>query len=356
MEEAKKTIARFMTSGEQASIVKSASEQALNVEAVAGNVESGAAALLALGKVTEALFTPSLFGARQVVWLRHANFLYDSKSGRQTEVKAALGRLAERIQQGLPQGQMLVVTAVKVDRRCLFYKVCKEHGVVVELNVSSKPHEAIQEMEKWTAERSRQLGLHMPPEVAALFVERVGYDARQLASELEKLAVYVRAPATVRRSDVEAITAVSSEIPAWDLADAVGQRDLNRALAILGRLLFQGESAIGLAIGVQKRLEELILYREACDRRWFRGAGREMSGGWAALSERAEKMLAEGWERDPRQAHPYRQKLLAAQAQRFSAIALQKCRQEALAAHERLVSQRTSEPVVLETMLVKMLS
>jgi DNA polymerase-3 subunit delta len=336
-----------------------ADEQALAVEIVDASVETGDAAVAVVSQALEAVLTAGFFGGRKVVWLKDVSFLRDSPLSRQADVKAAVERLGSRIRAGLPSGHHLVITAPAVDGRTSFCKTCKEQGEAVEFKLSENNQSGRRELDAWLADVCGQRGLRMSPAVQGVFVERVGRDTRQLATELDKLALYLGRRNDVRAGDIEAISSSSSESLVWDLADAAGDRDLNRALIVFRRLLLQRESPIGLVIGLQRRMSELILYREAIDRGWLKAGkdGRRSSGGgWGRVPAAAERLLAEDMEKDPRQTHPYRSAILAGQAQRFSSNELQKCRRLTVAAQEALVSGTCDESIVLESLLVKMLA
>jgi DNA polymerase-3 subunit delta len=334
-------------------------EQTLGLEVVNAGVDSAGAALAAIGQVIEALLTASFLSTRKVVWFRGVTFLSESAVGRQADVKAKVNDLAAKMRAGLPPGHVLVVTAPAVDKRFAFYKLCKDKGEVFEFAVPENTKAGRREVEAWLGERVRELSLRMPGDVQAVFLDRVGNDSMRLLSEMEKLALLAGKDGAVGREHVDAITSASSESLAWDLADAAGHRDLSRSLQVLNRLLFQRESPIGLVIGLHKRIEDLILYREAIDRGWVR-VGRDYRGGsscaWGQIPARAEQFLGEDLEKDPRQAHPYRSAILAEQARNFSLKELRKCRRAIVEAHEALVSGSTVDSIVLEMMLVKMLA
>ena len=102
------------------------------------------------------------------------------------------------------------------------------------------------------------------------FLDRVGFDSRQIVNELEKLLSYTGGRKKITAADVKAITSSSRSALAWDLADAVGNQDLKEATAVLRQLLFQKEEPIGLMVLLEARVRELLLYRQALDAGWLR--------------------------------------------------------------------------------------
>ena len=160
-------------------------EQALGMETVDGAVDLVAEARTALETCLEAALTPGLFGGAKLVWFKDVRFLTDNQTGRSEVVKDAVGRLADAIKAGLPEGIILVISAAKVNKRYAFYKACKARG---ELQEHAMPDKAWQ-ADKIVAEKLKDLaadrGLKLSGNVAEAFLEKAGHDTRQIASELD---------------------------------------------------------------------------------------------------------------------------------------------------------------------------
>jgi DNA polymerase-3 subunit delta len=94
----------------------------------------------------------------------------------------------------------------------------------------------------------------------ALLAERVGEDARTLASELSKLVAFVGARQAIRAEDVEQVVVRVAEDKFFALGNAVESRDLPVTLAVLDRTLADGGSVHMvvslLASTVRRMLEE----------------------------------------------------------------------------------------------------
>ena len=330
-------------------------DQALGMETVDGAVDLVEEARLSVESCIGAVLTPGLFGGEKLVWFKDVRFLTDNPTGRSEVVKAAVGRLADAIKSGLPEGITLVVSAGKVNKRYAFYKAFKAQGDIQAYAMPDKAWQA----DKIAAEKLRDLaaerGVTLPGPVAEVFLEKAGHDTRQIASELEKLAAFIGTRKTATEDDVATIVSAAKQSLAWDLADAFGKRDLAGSLAILRQLMFQKESAIGLVMAVEGRIRDLMVYKEAVARGWLVSSGR---GGksWGALPAEVDAIFSAEFERDPRAGHPFRIGILAEQAGRFSRADLRKCQSSAIHAHEQLVSTRLPDSMTLELMLTNMLA
>jgi len=334
-------------------------ERVFRLELVDGAVDGAEAAVSALSRCMASLQSLGLFSEDKVVWLQDASFLADSRTGKAAAVQDGVARLAEMIKKGLPPGQVLVITATDVDKRRVFYKACKAAGALHEFSVPEKSYQA----DRAAAERLDQLlakaGLEMSARAKVAFLEKVGVDTRQLVNEVGKLAIFMGEGRRVDLDQVLAIVSSSRKAPGWDLADAFGQRELSRSLAILRQLVFQKENIIGLVMGLEGRIRELLVYREALDQGWLvskSGDAGRRSFAWGPVAPEVEQVFSDYMGRDPRKIHPFRVSVLAEQARKFTRKRLEACLQQVTEAHAQLVSSRVPSEMTLELLLIRMLA
>lgn len=329
-------------------------QQGFGLEVIDGRVDTADEGVAATEQCIGALRTAgSLWGGSQVIWLRDANFLADGAIKQMDALKASLRDLTETISEGLLPTQVLVITAEKVDKRSAFYKACSEKGEAREFSAPGKAYLAANQARKQLADAMGREGLKAGEEVLDAILERVGNDTRQIQNEVTKLALFAGERKTIRAEDVAAIVSATRDIPGWDLADAVGERDLPRALGILNQLMFQQESAIGIAGGLAARVQELLIFNAALEAGWLRVLGRTAE--WGPVPEDVGVLLSQGFKQDPRGMHPYRAALTAAKAAKFSPQTLYRWQELIQGAHRRLVSSSVPKRLVLELLLIRML-
>lgn len=329
-------------------------QQALGLEIVEGRVEVVDAAVAALRKCRAAVNTVGFFGASKTVWLREASFFYESIVGRSAAVKEESAKLADDIKRGLMAGQKLVISASKVDRRSAFYKACQAGATVREFAVPEKPHER----EKYAREVIRHLldeaGLRASAVAIEALLGKAGADSRQLHIEMEKLRTYLGARKEITEQDVRLMVSPARETAAWDLADAMGERDLAKALDVLRQLIFQGETAFRLIMGLQSRVRELIVFRTCLDQRWLRVSGENpwYRAEWLGAGE-AEPLFADLPDTlHPAKLNPFRAGRLGAQANRYQRAELVRAQQTLLDMHERMISAGAPHSLLLELGLI----
>ncbi len=123
-------------------------------------------------------------------------------------------------------------------------------------------------MASWIEDRARERGIPLAPGAAELLARKIGAFVRegdidrrrqgQLAvAELEKLAL-LRLEDPVRREDVDALVADAIPGSTWALLDAVGERRVRDAVALVERVLDTTPEPVVLAV-LHRRVRELLL-------------------------------------------------------------------------------------------------
>lgn len=97
----------------------------------------------------------------------------------------------------------------------------------------------------------------LDPDAARLLVELVGAEVGILASEVEKLAVYVGESGKVRREDVAKLVEAGRIETVWKVLDAATLGDSATAVGILNDLLASGEHPIRVLAGFSSSLLKL---------------------------------------------------------------------------------------------------
>ena len=117
-------------------------------------------------------------------------------------------------------------------------------------------------------ERARARNLELSGEASELFTLLTGGDTRQIDNELEKLDLYLGPDE--RRVDaalVRSLVPMSRAGVIFELGNAISRRDLDGALKLIGQLLYQGESAIGLLlVAIVPTVRNLLLVKDLQNR------------------------------------------------------------------------------------------
>src|SRR6202011_5633505 len=115
--------------------------------------------------------------------------------------------------------------------------------------------------------RATKQKLQFDDEALDLFVLLTGGDTRQIDSELEKIDIFLGKEKRVNVDLVRELVPLSRAGVIFELGNALAQRDLERALTLIRRLLDQGETAIGiLLVAVLPTIRHLLLAKDLMDR------------------------------------------------------------------------------------------
>ena len=335
-ETARKTVAKFVPAG----------EEALQLEIIEGTADKVEEVEAAVASCIEAVSTMGFFASGKTVWFRDVNFLTDAGAGRTEGAKKAIQRLVDVLQEGLPPDITLVVTANAVNRGRKFFKLFDKQGTTAIFNVPEKDHEQDQSAAGFIRDFCKQSGLKISSSQVQDIAARIGYDSRRLNVELEKLATYA-GDKTLTDNDISAIVCAGRETAAWDLADALAERNGNKALNIFRQLVFQKESPIGMLIMLENRFRDMLLLRACIDQRLC-------SVGRGSLSWNDNATVLEGLKKsDPRKLHPYRAFKLAESTKGFSIIELRQIMARLAQTHEKIVSSSLPQEWLIEMLIIR---
>lgn len=202
-------------------------------------------------RFVDAARTLPMMAPRRLVWVKNAEALFTGQGGN----SPALLRYIES-----PDATTCLVFTANdvVDRRGKLYKALDKHAVVWEARTPPE-RELVPWITAQTAERGR--GIH--PDAAHLLADAVGRDLAGLDAALERLCLFVEAPAPITLAHVEQAVPHTRSHSVWELADAVADRNLGAALAHAHELLGQGEPALKILGLIADRVRRLILGRAA---------------------------------------------------------------------------------------------
>jgi DNA polymerase-3 subunit delta len=197
--------------------------------------------------------TPSLMAPFQVIFVRNLKALYGR--GSKKEEFAAI----DTYFRSPNPGAMLLFVAdhlrIPTDLRKMDYQDKERYDRIretlgdwcgfVEL-ARVDENDAI----KWCLAAAETRGIRFDPDAARELVDALGADMMMVASELEKLCLFVagREP-RITLGDVETMVLAAKQRTLYELTDAIGQRDRTRALLLLHGLLNASDGGEDAAIG-----------------------------------------------------------------------------------------------------------
>jgi DNA polymerase III subunit delta len=325
------------------------SERTFGLEIIDGRCDNGDQVEQKVKTCMESVQMPG-FASSKLTWLQDANFL--TGGGRVSESAAAkesVAKLAEWLADGLQAGQNLVITTPKILKTSIIFKACQKIGEVIDFGSGLKSFEK----EKNAAERLetllKQAGLEMGDDARTEFLSRVGPETRLLVQELEKLGVYLSPNVIATVADIRAITSIGREAEPWDVLEAIGNRDAKALVLALHAVSGQKGIGIWLASMLEKSIRDLIVLREALDRKWV------FSSGWSTHLTPEATIMLNNLPVNPKVMPAWAVRKKVPHAQNYTMDELRAARFRILEMREKMVSTALPEMFLLESTLLRII-
>ena len=306
----------------------------------------------------EALQTIPFFGGGKLVWLKNANFLGDTRIGNSAAVLEALEELSAVLQAGFGADVIFLLSAPEVDKRRSFYRwLSKQAALQVfdRLDASrSGWEEGVSDLVRSLGEK---IGLRFEEEALDLFVLLTGGDTRTIKSELEKLDLFLgKKERQVNLETVRTTVPMSRSGVIFELGNALANRDLERALGLVRKLLDQGEKAIGILLAtIIPTMRNLLLMKDLMQRYRLPRPSAPYTFG-AVLN----RLPSEATEHLPRKKdgsiNAFTLGIAAMQAHRFETEQLLQGLEACLAANLQIVTTQLDHQLILNQVVIKLLA
>jgi len=330
-------------------------------EIIDASVSNSGDALNSISKLREALQTLPFFGSGKVVWLRDCNFLGDERAACAQAVTETLGEVAEELKNFKWQNVRLLISAGKVDKRKTFFKTLDKIGSVenfAALSADDKDWVERAEVAARTAIRERKK--EISEEALSELVSRIGPNARQLETEIEKLSLFAGDRNKIEFADIAAICSLNKTARAFALGDALGDRDLPRLLKRLDEELWETKfdsqkSEIGLLYGLISKVRAMLLLKEMLREGWIKPTN-DYNGFKSQLERVPKDKLPEDRKFNPLALNPYVLYKALPQVKKYTSAELVRAMDVLLCCNQRLVSSQLDEALVLQQALVNIVT
>jgi len=167
--------------------------------------------------VVNACMRYPMFGDKQVVILKEAQQMKE------------LDKLEAYIEKPLTSTIFVVAhKEKKVDGRSKLAKLLKEKGEVL---TTKKMYD--NELPAWTQEFIENKGYQPTQKAIHLLVDHIGNDLSRIANEIDKVILNLGKRTTITEDDIEAFVGISKEYNVFELQNAVGKKNLLKALQIV---------------------------------------------------------------------------------------------------------------------------
>ena len=212
----------------------------------------------AIFEVLDRAQTPSLMAPFQVLFVRNLRLLYGRGSR-----KAEFAAIDAYFRSSNPQAVLLFVAdhlRIPTDLRRMDYQDKERYDRIRETlgdwcGMVELARVAESDAVRWVTQEAESRGIRFDPDAARELVDALGADMMLVASELEKLCLYVGGSGSIEGKnritlgDVETMVLAAKQRTLYELTDAISQRDRTRALLLLHGLLNASDGGEDAAIG-----------------------------------------------------------------------------------------------------------
>jgi DNA polymerase-3 subunit delta len=228
---------------------KLAPEDAMNLETIDGRADTVDDAARSIAQVREAILTLPFFGGGKLVWWKTVNFFDESGVGRHESVKEALETLLPDLDRVDGTSVTLVISALGIHRGRAFGKAILKKAQAKVCDLPNLRNTSEDEIIFQIEQRMKAAGLRPGEGAAERFFQATGIDTAMWTAEIEKLACFAgEGTAELSRDDISRLIGTTREAVIWDFCHAVLGGEAKLALELLGALLAQEESEVGIIV------------------------------------------------------------------------------------------------------------
>lgn len=201
-------------------------------------------------EIAAAAQTLPMFAERRVVLVKRSGEL----------AAGALEVLAEYVADPSPS-TCLIFEGEKIDQRRKFFVEIKKNGQLVEFK---RLYE--NQLGPFIRGEAAALGKKVEPAAQEMLVYLVGNNLQELAAQVEKVATYIGAREVIKSADIKEIVSDTKVDSIFELTDALGGKELARALRSLNTILRDGEAPLMVLAMLARHFRQLWKVRELCDK------------------------------------------------------------------------------------------
>ncbi len=118
------------------------------------------------------------------------------------------------------------------------------------------------EVPAWVESYLQSKKLEIEKEAVQLLQAQVGNSLLDLVNELEKVQINIHPRMKITLEDVQNVTSISKQFNIFELCNAIGEKNFPQAIAIVNKLLEQGESPTGMIIQLMRHFVNLMKINE----------------------------------------------------------------------------------------------
>lgn len=159
-----------------------------------------------------------------------------------------------------PETTYFIFAESEVDKRNKLYKTIADKGYAAEMKFLSD-----NELAKWCAVLVKDAGKKILESVMKAFIMRTGPSMDNVGNEMKKVLSYIGDKETVDLPDIEAVCSVNIEDRIFDMIDAIGSKNREKAMKYYTDLLLLKEAPMKMLVLLTRHINTLLGVRTLTD-------------------------------------------------------------------------------------------
>ena len=201
------------------------------------------------GQIIENAMTLPMFAERRVILVKRAEELNAE----------ALEQLIPYINSPSPQS-CVIFQAAKIDQRRKFFLELKKSDLLIEYKKLKD-----EQLPRFIQAEAELTGKRIEAAAAEMLVYYTGNSLRELVAQIEKLAVYSGKRGIITVDDVRSMASDTKIDTAFEFADALGNRDLDRAVRQMQTIVRDADALFPLVGALARHFRQLTMLKELLD-------------------------------------------------------------------------------------------
>lgn len=215
-----------------------------------------------LNELIALIETVPFMGGKNVIVLRDTALFRPRKAGSSEPTEDKVEERLHKVISNMPEYTHLILsTTEKVDKRRKLFKMIEKHGTAVEVaNIKVK------DVRGWLTAKLSELNKKMDSDAMEYFLGVISIMPQIslgfLHNEMEKAALFTEGKARISQSDLVKIMSSIPEISIFSMIDAVSQKQIGKALQLVGEQLKSGEHPLKLVSLLARQVRLMWQARE----------------------------------------------------------------------------------------------
>ena len=197
-----------------------------------------------LKKVAEVVQTLPFFSDRRLVVIENSG-LFKS----QNELSTMLS--------GMPDSTIVIFVETEIDKRNKLYKLVKDRGTVSEMNGLDERN-----LKLFAASLLEQAGKKITESTMTYLLDKIGSDMENIQNEVEKIIGYTMDHAIITTEDIDAVVTTQITGKIFQMIDAIGSKQQNKALSLYYDLLSVREKPMSILYLITRHFNILLQIKD----------------------------------------------------------------------------------------------